>query len=185
MKKRAPQSREKWVLVPTKEKSVHFNYYFSNYGQMKSVNKVTEAERFLKGSKGKYGFIQLNLRLANNKRASLYLHRLIAMEFLPIPPEEKKFIIHIDGDKLNNYFKNLKWVDRDELTAYHAKLGVYDSTTKNGIQRYKLNETKVKLIKKRLKSKRTKREIIARDFGISLPHLICIEKGQYWGDVEI
>ena len=183
MKKRKPQSREKWVQVPTKEDTKSYDYYFSNYGHIISVNKITEEEKVLKGSRDQYGFVLLNIRLVKGQRQGFFLHRLIAKEFLRIPAKDKTYIIHIDGDKENNYFKNLKWVNRKELTVHHRVLGVYDNTSAR--KKHKLTESKVRLIKKRLKSKRTNPKIIARQFNITLPHLRCIERGQYWGHVEI
>ena len=167
MKKKLPQSAEKWVKIVTNEETPNNDYYFSNYGQVKSIHRVTEVERFLKGSRDQYGFVKINLKLIKKKRQSFYLHRLIAKEFLAKPREDRKYIVHIDGDKENNYFKNLKWLNRDELTAFHLELGVYDTTTRKGIKRYKLTESKVRLLKRRLKSKKTKAEIIARDFDIA------------------
>ncbi len=186
MRRAKPQTRERWVVVPTKDDTPNFKYYFSDEGILKSEHKVTGLERILKGSTDQYGFQKLNLKLIEGKRQSFYVHRLVAEEFLTLPEDEsRKYIIHIDGNKKNNYYKNLKWVNRDELTKYHRKREVYNSVTAKGIKRYKLNETKVKLIKERLAAGRTKKEIIARDFDISLAHLIRIEKGQYWAHVKV
>ena len=186
MRRAKPQTRERWVLVPTKDDTPNFTYYFSDEGILKSEHKVTGQERILKGSTDQYGFLKLNLKLIEGKRQSFYVHRLVAEEFLSPPTDEsKKYIIHVDGNKKNNYFKNLRWVDRDELTSYHRTREVYNSVTAKGIKRYKLNESKVRLIKQRLAAGRTKKEIIARDFDISLAHLIRIEKGQYCAHVKL
>ena len=118
MRRAKPQTRERWVLVPTKDGTPNFTYYFSDEGILKSEHKVTGQERILKGSTDQYGFLKLNLKLIEGKRQSFYVHRLVAEEFLSPPTDEsKKYIIHVDGNKKNNYFKNLRWVDRDELTG--------------------------------------------------------------------
>lgn len=42
-----------------------------------------------------------------------YIHRLVAMAFIP-NPDNKPEIDHIDGNPLNNHVDNLRWVTRQE-----------------------------------------------------------------------
>ena len=51
------------------------------------------------------------------------LHRLIAHEFVPNPANGNE-VNHIDGDKTNNYWKNLEWVShKDNMRhAYNLKM---------------------------------------------------------------
>lgn len=42
-----------------------------------------------------------------------YVHDLVAEAFVP-NPEGKKYVIHKDGDKLNNHASNLAWSDTKE-----------------------------------------------------------------------
>lgn len=47
------------------------------------------------------------------------INRLVAQHFID-NPEEKKIVHHIDGNKLNNDYTNLKWVSHKENTqAYY------------------------------------------------------------------
>lgn len=56
--------------------------------------------------------VALNL---NGVKQGVYIHRLVALAFIP-NPEGLDEVIHIDGDTLNNQVANLKWVTRQRLT---------------------------------------------------------------------
>lgn len=43
-----------------------------------------------------------------------YVHDLVATSFVP-NPEGKKYVIHKDGNKLNNHASNLAWSDVPEV----------------------------------------------------------------------
>lgn len=42
------------------------------------------------------------------------VHELVAESFVP-NPDGKKYVIHKDGDKLNNHADNLEWSDTPEI----------------------------------------------------------------------
>jgi len=50
---------------------------------------------------------------------------------------------------------------------------------------YKLNETKVRMMKKMLANGKNQRKIIARKFDVSESLVRRIEKGQYWSHVKL
>lgn len=61
----------------------------------------------------------------NGKRKVFYIHRLVAMMFIP-NPENKPCVDHIDCNIHNNNITNLRWVTQQEnvhnpLTRIHAK----------------------------------------------------------------
>jgi hypothetical protein len=59
---------------------------------------------------------RMRVGLMSNKRpAALEIHRLLGIAFIP-NPENKKFVDHIDGDKLNNSLNNLRWLTASENT---------------------------------------------------------------------
>lgn len=49
----------------------------------------------------------------NNERKHIHVHRLLAITFIP-NPENKPFVNHKDGNKLNCCISNLEWVTRQE-----------------------------------------------------------------------
>jgi len=176
---------EKWVKIETPNPTKTSDYYISNYGKIKSVNKKDLDERQLKGSTLRGGYKVLNIRLVGDKKVTIYIHKTVAKHFIPEDNEDREFVVHLDEDKSNNHWKNLKWVTRAELTKWQHDHGVFLSANKKPRSDAKLTETKVKLLKQRIKDGKTKKEVLARNFGITLVHLKRIERGQYWAHVEL
>lgn len=90
---------EKWKTIDS------FNYSVSNYGRIKN-NKSDKIKTLRKGL---YGY-QVNLW--NNSKGTMFtLSRLVAHYFIrPVKANER--VIHIDQDIRNNYYQNLKIVNK-------------------------------------------------------------------------
>lgn len=174
---------EQWILVSTKAPTKNYNYEISNYGRIKRISKETGEEILLKGSVTN-NFPSLNLTLLGDVFQGFYIHKFVAEHFVENDDPSKIFVIHLDKDKTNNYWKNLKWVNQKELTDWQKKNGVFDPVKRRKLGLTKLTETKVRLIKKRLKSGKTKKKIIAKNFNISVTQLTRIERGENWGHVS-
>lgn len=54
-----------------------------------------------------------NVLSKNGNEEGYYVHRLVAEAFIP-NPDNKLFIDHIDGDRLNNHKSNLRWATHQE-----------------------------------------------------------------------
>lgn len=95
---------EEWkdVIYPGIKENL---YKISNHGRI--VNKVTLIE-----STGvmKNGNIQSALLDYNNKYTWLAKDKLVALNFIENKDRERNRINHIDGQRANNYYKNLEWV---------------------------------------------------------------------------
>lgn len=104
---------EKWMDIP------HYEglYMVSNFGRIKSV----ERDVFMPDGETRNGHIEehivpqydngtgyqfVNL-CKNNKRKREYVHRLVALAFIP-NPDKKPQVDHIDTDKANNIVENLR-----------------------------------------------------------------------------
>jgi hypothetical protein len=80
------------------------NYSVSNYGNV--INKKTGVIKSQTIDKSD-GTVKTTL-FKNGKKRSIMVHRLVAFAFLN-NPNHHPFVKHIDGNKQNNYYKNLEW----------------------------------------------------------------------------
>jgi hypothetical protein len=95
-------------------------YDVSNYGEVKSLNyKCTGMKKILKPTLDKYGYPYVVLYDSNFKK-TLYIHRIVAIAFIP-NPENKLEVNHKDLNKENNNVSNLEWNTRIE-NMNHYKL---------------------------------------------------------------
>ena len=77
----------------------------------------------VKGRPGKNGYLRVYMRNdITNKRVDKYIHRLVAMAFLP-NPENKKCVNHKDCNRWNNSVSNLEWCTYSENTTQTIELG--------------------------------------------------------------
>lgn len=105
-------------------------YQISNYGRVKIKENITyrmnmgkirpykQKEMIMKPtSNGNY--LKVGLVTKDGSYSREYIHRLIAIHFIP-NPENKPQVNHIDGNKLNNSIDNLEWVTVKE-NSIHAR----------------------------------------------------------------
>ncbi len=175
---------EKWKLIKTKSETNRCLYKVSNFGRAKSINKQSKVERLLKPAKAAWNFLQLNLVLKNGDKQGLYYHRMVADLFVK-KKKGKTFVVHLDGNKENNHFENLKWVDQKELTKIQKDSGLYDSKRYLSNKNVKLTAAKVRSLKKHLQKGKMTRTALANKFNVSMTQIKRIERGENWGDIEI
>lgn len=113
-------------------KSYEGIYMVSNFGRIKSLTRIIEYENgrhrpfegcLMNGGKTPTGYCFVALRKNNKNKYQQYIHRLVAIAFIP-NPENKKTVNHIDGDKSNNYVNNLEWNTCSENTLHAFKTGL-------------------------------------------------------------
>ena len=97
------------------------NYHVTNDGRI--FNLLTKKERKL--NKARY----IDIDLYNNTLMKHKLvHRLVALAYVD-EISGKPHVNHIDGDKHNNYYKNLEWVTPSENMIHAKNAGLWNIKT--------------------------------------------------------
>lgn len=71
-----------------------------------------------------YGYLRCTFS-NKGKRQSVYVHRLVAMAYIP-NPENKPTVNHINGNKTDNRVENLEWATQHEQKAHAIRNGLCD-----------------------------------------------------------
>ena len=113
-------------------------YQVSNYGQVRSYNKVTSSARFekrmwkdriIKQKIGKDKCCRVSL-WANGKENTVLVHRLVANEFCGKNIKTNLTVNHKDGNRLNNNADNLEWMSREDNIRYGFENDQYTTQKK-------------------------------------------------------
>lgn len=175
---------EKWVKIDFGYSDQDPHYEVSNYGRLKSFQMSPEQGTLIKGSVIQ-GYRSLNIRIQGSKSANRYVHKLVAEHFLNKKDSKHEFVIHLDYEKQNNYYENLKWVTKDELTLHNKdNPALVNRVMPRYTKNYKLTESKVRIIRKLLKNDNNRLKMIAKQFGITHTQLNRIRSGENWKMVE-
>ena len=156
---------EEWKEIEFDDKiSENEKFKISNYGRI--INCKTEKEVLVK----EYfinGYQNLPVKQKNNgKLTSRYVHKLVAEHFLE--KNDGICVIHLNYDKTDNRVENLKWANKREKELHQFNNPNWkEIVKKRGENIGKLNEGKVKIIKRQLKNNRNRISMIAKRFGVS------------------
>lgn len=170
---------EVWKPIPFADK----RYEISNYGRVKSYCYDKHNGKILKPGSTK-GFYTVTFK-SNGKKKTFLVHKLVAQIFIPKDNEDQVIAIHLDWNKKNNYFKNLKWVTKNE--AYDRimpRLQEINKIKNKGIIRNsKLKPKDVELLKSML-DRGVKQNVIAKLFSISEMQVTRIKRGENWSKIK-
>ena len=112
-------------------------YQISNFGRVKSLKRYVNTngnskrlvnEKILKQTIDNTGYYVVSL-WKNNQHLRAHIHRLVAENFI-VNKNNKPYVNHIDGNKLNNNIKNLEWCTPRENNVHAYKYGLNPSRKK-------------------------------------------------------
>ena len=159
----------------------------SSNGDTEKVESMTELLESLKKNITKRLNDDLKSRTINY--ASL-VHRLVATYFLNKPSEEHTVVAHLDFEKLNNKFTNLKWMTLKENYEHQQKSPYVIKEKEERVHKRKesskatkLTVTKVMLLKKLLNEGKPLKTLV-KQFKISETQIFRIKRGENWADIE-
>ncbi|MBN2349284.1 MAG: HNH endonuclease [Bacteroidales bacterium] len=180
---------EAWKPVKFDGINEQERYEISNYGRIRIYKKETNDWKILKPANvNGYQYFSFKSNIDWKHRKTKCVHRLVAELFLNRPSENYDNVIHLDFNKWNNYFKNLKWATREELLV-HSQLSprtkIAQEKRKGTITNAKLTESQVMRLKMKLKRGKNPLYKIAKEFGITHTQLNRIRRGENWGHVKI
>lgn len=113
---------EIWKPVPIE--GLDTRYEVSNLGNIRSTERIIttknrwgvahirHASSAISTHRDKAGYMVVVLR-SDTKKHNLFVHRLVAMAFLP-NPNNYPCVDHLDTDRANNNIENLKWCSHKE-----------------------------------------------------------------------
>ncbi len=157
-------------------------FEISNYGRLRTFNKKLNDWKVLKASMVR-GYKAYCFKI--DKSTTKLIHRLVAEAFVDRDSEMQNYVIHLDYNKLNNKWNNLRWVTKDTMFAHHKLNPNYNYTRKRRITNSKLTETDVIRLKKKLKRSNNPLYKIAKEFGITHTQLNRIRSGENWGHIKV
>lgn len=89
-------------------------------------NDTRSKGHWLKQKIDKRGYARVGLFLGKNKYKLIFVHRLVAMAYIP-NPQDKPFVNHKDFNRVNNNVENLEWCTPWENINYSYVRGRYDT----------------------------------------------------------
>jgi len=155
-------------------------YEISNYGKIKSYPRQGSCGKILKSYTEKDGHLRTYLYKNNVKKAYL-IHRLVLETFVgpcPIGMES----CHNDGNPGNNFIRNLRY----DTSKNNMQDQIKHKTRARGHNcgASKLNEIKVRVIKRLLEDNYLTIIEIAKIFKVCRQHIYNIKKKKIWKHIH-
>ena len=161
--------REKWKVIEGFSK-----YLISNTGRVKNIVELRDLKFY--NSKG---YSKIELVNDSNQDKKVFVHRLVAINFIP-NPSNKPQVNHIDGDKKNNRVENLEWCTQSENMKHAFKTGLKVSLKGEDAFNSKMTDDKVLLLREMYESGEFLLRELAEEFNIGIASVWNIVNRNTW-----
>ena len=141
-------------------------YSVSNYGRIKNNDsgKILIPYKLVRDLKTENVYYIIKLKFYDSEKniyryKNFRLNRLIAWDFVPKNRDMNLCVMHINDNKLDNYYKNLKWGTKGENTRaaiISGRLNISGKNNHNNIY----GESYIRTICKMMESGKTNKEIL-------------------------
>lgn len=111
---------ESWKTIPGFP-----NHQISNFGLVRSVFRGIKSNLSLQTDPKGYVRISFSIPGGRGKNTTKKVHRLVCFAFNGPPPDDvRTHVNHKDGNKANNYYKNLEWCrpKENQIHSYRTRL---------------------------------------------------------------
>lgn len=151
-------------------------YLISERGDIYSLFR----KKVLSPKKDKDGYLAISLTSNNGQRKMMRVAKLVALTFIGAPPCDMHdpTVDHIDGNITNNYFGNLRWLERGINTSLRRNKPI---GSKNHFA--VLDEKKVEKICEYLMSDKYSYSEIAEIFSVSISAISLITNKKTWKNI--
>lgn len=117
--------QEQEIIGEIRDREANERYYVSNCGNAFSLCGKQWIQ--LKPTPDSKGYLEITIRYRDEDGKEIKqhcrIHQIVAEMFVPNDdPERKTIVHHRDGNKLNNHYLNLVWVDATEHGRQHHEL---------------------------------------------------------------
>jgi len=161
-------------------------YQISNLSRVRRMAGSAKCyeNRILKQNVGSHGYLVVDL-YKNNKRKTFTIHKLILEAFVGPCPSGME-CRHLDGNPANNKIENLKWGTRSENVrdAMKHKTSKIPHNKGSDHGMAKLNEWKVRIIKRLLEDGCLTQKEVSEIFEVNEPAISKIQTHRTWKHIK-
>jgi hypothetical protein len=154
-----------------------YDYFINREGVVKRGNKI------MKHNLASNGYLRVSLRKENNTSMCVYIHRILAENFIE-NPDNKPMVNHKNGNKLDFRIDNLEWTTSSENEKHAYDNGLKFGKIGTSNHKSKLTDNDVIEIKLRLK-KGDKPKDISNDYPINEQSIYKIKNGLRWCHIKL
>lgn len=160
---------ERWLNI-TYPNIIKNEYSVSSYGRIKNnkTGKILKLYPLVTDLKTENVYLTIKLKYINSKNEEIYrsfrVNRLVAWEFCKKNRDENKVVMHINDNKFDNYYLNLKWGTRAENTRDAFEKGRINVFGENNINN-KYTEKYIRSICQMMEDGLTNKEILIKIVG--------------------